>query len=52
MERSITEHNGAGYGENYLFVFGAGCDGRLQFERIAKWPKISIPLSKRFPVQN
>lgn len=36
MERSITEHNGAGFGEEYLFVSAPGAMGVFQFERIAK----------------
>ena len=36
MERSITEHNGAGFGEEYLFVSAPGAMGVFQLERIAK----------------
>ena len=43
MERSITEHNGAGFGEEYLFVSAPAPIGAcFNWKGLPKWPKTSI----------
>jgi hypothetical protein len=46
MKWSIIEHNGADFGENYLFVSASGAMGVFHLKGSLKWPKNSILLSK------